>query len=91
MKYQVVDVSPAGVLGWLTGQKHRPVNGEQPSINVHFDHDCKERNPQHTICFPQVRACSRELTFPVVHMTDLKEFEHVFLLALCKGGAFAKA
>ena len=27
-KYQVEDVSPCGVLGWLTGQKHRPVNGK---------------------------------------------------------------
>ena len=44
-KYQFVDVSPSGVLCWLTGQKQRPVNGEQLSINVHFDHDCKERNP----------------------------------------------
>ena len=91
LKYQVVDVSPCGVLGWLTRRKHRPVNGEQLSVKVHFNHDCKERNPQHTICFPQVGACSRELTFPVAHMTDSKEFEHVFLLALCKGGAFAKA
>ena len=91
LKYQAVDVSPCGVLGWLTGQKHRPVNGEQLSVKVHFNHDCLERNPQHTICFPQVGACSRELTFPVAHMTDSKEFEHVFLLALCKGGAFAKA
>ena len=91
VKYQVVDVSPSGVLGWLTGQRHRPVNGEKLSINVHFDHDCEERNTQHTICFPQVGACSRDLTFPVAHMTDSKEFEHVFLLALCKGGAFANA
>lgn len=90
-KYQVVDVSPSRVLGWLTGQKHRPENGEQLSIKAHFDHDCKERNPKHTICFPQVGACSREITFPVAHMTDSKEFEHVFLLALCKGGAFSKA
>ena len=91
VKYQVVDMSPCGVLGWLTGQKHRPVNGEQLSIKAHFDHDCKERNPQHTICFPRVGACSREVTSPVAHMTDSREFEHVFLLALCKGGAFAKA
>ncbi|XP_013393256.1 uncharacterized protein LOC106160983 [Lingula anatina] len=90
-KYQAVDVSPAAVLGWLTGQKHRPVNGEPLNITAHFDHDCKERNPEHTICFPQVGACSREITFPVAHMTDVKEFEHVFLLALCKGGAFSNA
>ena len=91
MKYQAVDVSPCGVLGWFTGQRHRPFNGEQLSVKVNFNLDCKERNPQHTICFPQVEACSRELTFPVAHMTDSKEFEHVFLLALCKGGAFLKA
>ena len=90
-KYQAGDVSPAGVLGWLTGQQHRPVNGEQLTIRAHFDHDCMERNPKHTICFPQVGACSREITFPVAHMTDTKEFEHIFLLALCKGGAFSKA
>ena len=90
-KYQAVDVSQAGVLGWLTGQQHRPVNGEQLTIRAHFDHDCMERNPKHTICFPQVGACSREITFPVAHMTDTKEFEHIFLLALCKGGAFSKA
>ena len=90
-KYQAVNVSPAGVLGWLTGQKHRPVNGEQLTITVHFDHDCRERNPKHTICFPQVGACSREITFPVAHLTDTSEFEHVFLLALCKGGAFSMA
>lgn len=90
-KNQAMDVSPAGVLGWLTGQKHRPVNGEQLTITAHFDHNCRERNPKHTICFPQVGASSREITFPVAHITDSNEFEHVFLLALCKGGAFSKA
>ena len=90
-KYQAVDVSPAGVLGWLTGQQHCPVNGEQPTIRAHFDHDCMERNPKHTICFPQDRAYSREITFPVARITDTKELEHIFLLALCKGGAFSKA
>lgn len=90
-KYQAVDVSPAGVLGWLTGQKHRPVNGDQLTITAHFDHDCRKRNPKHTICFPQVAACSREITLLVAHMTDIKEFEHIFLLSLCKGGAFSKA
>lgn len=90
-KYQAVDVSPAGALAWLTGQRHRPVNGEQLTITAHFDHDCKERIPNHTVCFPQVGACSREVTFPVAHMADMKEFEHIFLLALCKGGAFSMA
>ena len=68
-----------------------PVNGEQLAITVHFDHDCKERKPGHSICFPQVGACSREITFPVAHMSDVKEFEHIFLFPLCKGSAFSKA
>ena len=25
------DLTPAGVLGWLTGQKHKPISGEQIS------------------------------------------------------------
>ena len=46
-----------GVLGWLTGQRHRPIDGDPLTIIVNFDHDCLDRNPQHTICFPRVAAC----------------------------------
>jgi len=56
-EYQALDGSPAGVLGWLTGQKHRPVNGEQLTVMEYFDHDCKEREPKHTICFPEDGVC----------------------------------
>ena len=28
-QFQCPDCSPAGVLGWLTGQKHKPINGEE--------------------------------------------------------------
>ena len=28
------DLTPAGVMGWLTGQKYKPISGEQISINV---------------------------------------------------------
>ncbi|KXJ06671.1 hypothetical protein AC249_AIPGENE4965, partial [Exaiptasia diaphana] len=28
-QYQVADTSVPGVMGWLTGQKHRPINGEK--------------------------------------------------------------
>ena len=50
------DLTPAGVMGWLTGQKHKPISGEQISITVKFDHDCLIRNPKHQICFPVVGA-----------------------------------
>jgi len=86
-----VDVTPAGVLGWLTGQRHRPVNGDHLYISVHFDHECLMNNPKHTICFPRVGACSKDVTFPVAHMGTPEEFKKVFLLALCKGNSFAKA
>ena len=59
------DLTPAGVMGWLTGQKHKPISGEQISITVKFDHDCLIRNPKHQICFPVVGACAKEITFPL--------------------------
>ena len=88
-KYETADLTPPGVLGWLTGQRHKPLDGSSLLVTVQFDHECMLRNPDHTICFPTVRACGRVLTFPVAHMTDSDQFRNVFLLAYCKGGAFA--
>lgn len=78
------DLTPAGVLGWLTGQKHKPISGEQISVTVKFDHDCLVRIPKHQICFPV--ACAKEVTFPVAHMKN-----EVFMLALSKGQSFGMA
>ena len=85
------DLTPAGVLGWLTGQKHKPISGEQMSITVKFDHDCLVTNPKHQICFPVVRACAKEVTFPVAHMKTQEAFNEVFILALSKGQSFSMA
>ena len=85
-----VDISPARVLGWLTGQRHCLVSGEVLSVSVLFDHDCMLNNPVHKICFPRVSACSRQVTFPVVYTSTPEDFK-VFLLAICKGNAFAEA
>ena len=52
-----VELTPAGVMGWLTGQKHRVVNDDKIKIMVCFDHNCLSRNPKHSICFPVVRSC----------------------------------
>ena len=30
--FQAADLTPAGVLGWLTGQKHKPINGDQKCV-----------------------------------------------------------
>lgn len=88
-QFSNVSLTPAGVLGWLTGQRHRPLNGETMKIMVEFDHNCLARNPQHTVCFPIVGACGRVLRLPVMHMKTSHEFKNVFLLALCNGGVFA--
>lgn len=87
---EVADLSVAGVMGWLTGQKHKHTSGEKPTINVHFDHECLQRNPSHTVCYPLVGACGRDLTLPVAHMKSKEEFEDIFVTAFCMGQAFAK-
>ncbi|KAL9961148.1 hypothetical protein ACROYT_G030041 [Oculina patagonica] len=83
------ELTPAGVLGWLTGQKHREVNKSNFSITVMFDHDCLKRNPKHSVCFPSVGACGHTITFPVCHMQSFEKFKEIFLLAFCKGQTFA--
>ena len=90
-QFSTADLTPAGVMGWLTGQKHKPLNGETLAIAVRFNHDRMENNPSHTICFPIVGACAKEITLPVAHMRSQKEFSDVFLMAFCKGQAFGNA
>ena len=88
-KFETADLTSAGILGWLTGQKHRQLNGENIKIIAKFDHECLIRNPGHSICFPLVGACGMQVTFPVSHMKGYDDFKSVFLLAFCKGQAFA--
>jgi hypothetical protein len=84
------DLSVAGIMGWLTGQKHKHMFEKQPTINVHFDHECLQRNPSHTVCFPLVGACGKDLTLPVAHMKSKEEFKNIFVTAVCNGQEFAK-
>ena len=53
-KFETADLTSAGVLGWLTGHKHRQLNGEHIKIIAKFDHECHIQNPAHSICFPLV-------------------------------------
>ena len=85
------DLSASGVMGWLTGQRHREMNGQKVKITVNLDHECKIRIPNHTICFPYVGACGMEITLPTEHMRTYEDFKHIFMLAYCKGQAFAMA
>ena len=81
----VTDYTPAGIMGWLTGQKHKPLDGKPLKITMIFDHDCLIHNPNHRICFPVVRACTKEVSFSVAHMETAENFNKTFLLALSKG------
>lgn len=83
-------LTPSGIMGWLTGQKHRSLNGDELVITASFDHDCFAHSPKHNICFPSVRACAREINFPTAHMGTYEEFCHVFMQAYCKGQAFGR-
>ena len=85
------DLTLAGVMGWLTGQKHKPIHGKPINITVQFDHDCLIRNPNHRICFPVVAACAKQITFPVAHMTTKETFNQVLMLAISKGQCFGMA
>ena len=89
-KFYSPDLTASGVMGWLTGQRHRAMNGQKVKITVMFDHECKIRVPNHTICFPYVGACGMEITLPTEHMTTYEDFRYIFMLAYCKGQAFAK-
>jgi len=84
------DLTASGVMGWLTGQRHREMNGQKIKITVKFDHECKIRNPNQTICFPYVGACGIEITLPTEHMSTYEDFRHIFTLAYCKGQACAR-
>ena len=57
--FHSAELTPSGVLGWLTGQRHRPVNGDDLAITVMFNYDCFEKNPNHSVCFPVVSACAK--------------------------------
>ena len=87
---ETADISVAGIMGWLTGQKHKEAYGGKPTITVHFDHGCLERNPKHTVCYPLVGACGRDLTLPVAHMRTKEQFEEIFVTGFCMGQAAAK-
>lgn len=59
------EVCVPGVMSWLTGHSHKPLNGKKLVITILFDHDCKSKDRRCTIYFPLVGACGMQVTFPV--------------------------
>ena len=85
------DLSVPGFLGWLTGQKHRPLFGEDLSITILFNHECNLTYTEHKICFPIVSACARELTILTRHCRTYEEFKETLMNAFCCGQAFGRS
>jgi len=85
------DLTVKGLLGWLTGQKHRPLYGPELKITVKFKHNCDLTFPGHIICFPIVSACIKELTIPTQNCKSYEEFKENFTTAYSNGQAFGRS
>ena len=90
VQYENVIVSAKGILAWITGQEHKPVDGGEFFIKIKFDHECFVRYPDHKVCFPMVRSCSREITLPIAHMKSPDQFRKIFLTAYSNGQSFSR-
>ncbi|KAJ7380665.1 hypothetical protein OS493_007031 [Desmophyllum pertusum] len=48
-EFETSELTPSGIMGLLTGQKHQLLNGEELVLTASFDHDCFAHNPNHKI------------------------------------------
>ncbi|XP_039866267.1 uncharacterized protein LOC120720599 [Simochromis diagramma] len=79
------------VLQWMTGQSHVPILPDEKrhfKITCKFDHECKERLGDHSICYPVVSACTCTVTFPVQHLDTYTVFKTIMSAAVKYGGGF---
>ena len=79
-----------GLLQWITGQEHKPINPEGFSITVYFEHECFITYPEHKVCYPVVSACNRSIKFPVLHMKTEDAFNGILLTGYCQGQSFSR-
>lgn len=86
-----VNITTQGVLGWLTGQRHKPFNGSSLSINMKFEHDCLSIRGPHEVCYPNISSCASEITLPVLHMNNSTVSIEILTTAYFNGQSFGKA
>ncbi|MEO0685726.1 MAG: hypothetical protein AAFY76_11955 [Cyanobacteria bacterium J06649_11] len=79
-----------GMLQWITGQEHKPINPDGFYITVHFEHECFKKYPEHKLCYPIVSACGRSITLPVPHMKTEDDFNTILLTGYCQGQSFSR-
>uniref|UniRef100_A0A8C9ZTH1 HECT domain-containing protein n=1 Tax=Sander lucioperca TaxID=283035 RepID=A0A8C9ZTH1_SANLU len=70
------------VLQWITGHF---------KITCNFDHDCRERLGDHSVCYPIVSACTQTVTFPVQHLSTYTDFRRIMSEAVKYGGGFHRS
>ncbi|KAF1384032.1 hypothetical protein PFLUV_G00138020 [Perca fluviatilis] len=79
------------VLQWMTGQSHIPMLPDEKrhfKITCNFDHNCRERLGDHSVCYPIVSACTQTVTFPVQHLSTYTDFRRIMSEAVKYGGGF---
>uniref|UniRef100_A0A669B349 HECT domain-containing protein n=1 Tax=Oreochromis niloticus TaxID=8128 RepID=A0A669B349_ORENI len=72
-------------------QSHVPILPDEKrhfKITCKFDHECKERLGDHSICYPVVSACTCTVTFPVQHLDTYTMFKTIMSPAVRYGGGF---
>ena len=55
-------------------------NESKPDANYLY----RQSNPKHSLCFPIVGACGRELNIPVAHVASDEKFCEIVTTAYCK-------
>jgi len=58
------NLTVSGVMGWLTGQKHKPIDDKKFKITVYFNHDCLKYNPSHEYVFQLLGLVAKRSLFP---------------------------
>jgi len=89
-EFEDVELTASGVLAWITGQSHKPIDSDGFYISVHFEHECYTKYPGHKICYPIVSSCARAITLPVMHMKSPTSFTETLYTAYCQGQAFSR-
>ena len=79
------------VLQWMTGQSHIPILPDEKrcfKITCNFNHECREQQGDHSVCYPTVSACTQTVTFPVQHLGTYDDFRRIMSEAVRYGGGF---
>uniref|UniRef100_A0A3P9I964 HECT domain-containing protein n=1 Tax=Oryzias latipes TaxID=8090 RepID=A0A3P9I964_ORYLA len=85
---QEIEISGTKVAAMASHVPILPNQKRNFKIHCNFDHDCRERFGNHSICYPIVSACTKTVTFPVQHLSTYAEFSKIMKEAVRYGGGF---